>query len=493
MKLKNLLFSAGIKCPEKLGEITIEGINYDSRKIKKNEVFVCLEGENTDGHIFAGDASLRGAALIIAERALEVDGTPTVVVPDTRKALSAVSKNYYGNPGESITMYGVTGTNGKTTVSYLIKSGIEASGEACGLIGTISYKIGDKDHEAERTTPESLDVQRLFSDLKDQGIRNCVMEASSHALQLGRVQDVSFDYSIFTNLSLDHMDFHKDEEEYYLSKKTLFEQTSKMGIINIDDRSGARLAGEIIESGKDVRTFSMKDDKADYLGRTEWMNENGCCMYFLYKNREVGRVESSLTGEFSLYNILASAACLHSAGIPWEAIAEGIKKVKVVPGRFEAVKNDKGIAAFIDFAHTPEALKNVLSTAGDLSKGRVICVFGCGGDRDRTKRPFMGKIAGAYADYCILTSDNPRNENVQTILDDVEEGLYESGCIYEIIEDRRDAIRRAVEIYEKGDIIIVAGKGHEDYQIIGGAKNYFSDRNVLREMIDKGEKRHERD
>ncbi|MGI6734451.1 MAG: UDP-N-acetylmuramoyl-L-alanyl-D-glutamate--2,6-diaminopimelate ligase [Anaerovoracaceae bacterium] len=487
MKLKNLLLNTGIECPDPWKETDITGICYDSRKIQRGNMFVCLRGRNTDGHIYAGDAAFRGAAVVIAEDTLSLPGTPLLRVKDSRRALAAIAANYYGHPDRYISLYGITGTNGKTTVSYLVKSILEAWGKPCGLTGTISYKVGNREYEAERTTPESLDLQRIFAELKEQGIRCCVMEVSSHALQLGRVQELEFDYSIFTNLSQDHMDFHKDREEYYQIKKKLFSQTSKMGIINTDDDAGKRLLKELRVERIPARCFSLEDSHADYYGEALAMDEKGCRIMFRYNGRDLGELKSCLSGWFSLYNIMAAASCLHSAGAPIEVIQAGIESMKGVPGRFESVKNSKGIPVIVDFAHTPDALENVLITASDMVKGRLLCVFGCGGDRDRSKRPLMGRVAGRYADYCIITSDNPRTESQQQIAADIEEGLYETGCNYEIIDDRRKALQRAISMYRKGDLILVAGKGHENYQIIGSAKYYFSDQETIRELIDKGE------
>ena len=487
MKLKYLLLNTGIQYPDSWKEMDITGICYDSRKIQKGNMFVCLRGRNTDGHIYAGDAAFRGAAVVIAEEALSLPGTPLIQVEDSRKALAAIAANYYGHPARFISLYGVTGTNGKTTVSYFVKSILEAWGKPCGLMGTISYKVGNREYEAERTTPESLDLQRIFAELREQGIRCCVMEVSSHALQLGRVRDLSFDYSIFTNFAQDHMDFHKDREEYYRIKKKLFTQTAKMGIINIDDAAGQRLLKELREENIPVCGFSLKDSQADYYGEMLSMGAAGSRLLFRYKGRDLTELKTSFTGWFSLYNILAAAACLHSAGAPSHVIEEGIRTMKGVPGRFEPVENNRDISVIIDFAHTPDALENVLIAASDMTKGRLICVFGCGGDRDRSKRPLMGKVAGRYADYCIVTSDNPRTESQQKIVADIEEGLYETGCNYEIIDDRRKALERAIAMYQKGDLILVAGKGHENYQIIGSSKYYFNDREIIRELIDKGE------
>ncbi|MFA5634414.1 MAG: UDP-N-acetylmuramoyl-L-alanyl-D-glutamate--2,6-diaminopimelate ligase [Anaerovoracaceae bacterium] len=488
MKLKSLLLNTGIQCPDTLKETDITGISYDSRTIQRGNLFVCLRGRNTDGHIYAEKAASQGAAAIISEIALPLTGAPLLMAEDSRRALSVIAANYYGHPHRCISLYGITGTNGKTTVSYLMRSGLEAWGRPCGLTGTISYIVGEKEYQAERTTPESLDLQRIFAELKSKGIRCCVMEVSSHALQLGRVQDLRFEYSVFTNLSQDHMDFHKDKEEYYRTKKKLFKQTTKMGIINIDDDAGGKLFCELPEEAVPVRSFSLTDSNADYYGEVKEMNEKGCHLSFLYKGREVAEIKSSLVGRFSLYNILAAAGCLHSIGVPGEIIAAGIENIKGVPGRFEPVENNRGIPIIIDFAHTPDALEKVLITAADIVKGRLLCVFGCGGDRDRSKRPLMGKIAGRYADYCIVTSDNPRTENPQQITADIEEGLYETGCNYQVIEDRREALSYAISMYRKGDLILVAGKGHENYQIIGEDKKHFSDRETILELIDKEEK-----
>jgi len=487
VKLRYLLQNTDIKCPEGLNETNITGISYDSRKIQKGNLFICLKGRFTDGHIYAGDAAFRGAAAVIAEKELPLPGTPLFIVEDSRKALAQIAANYYGYSNRYISLFGVTGTNGKTTVSYLIKSGLEAWGKSCGLTGTISYKVGAKEYEAERTTPESLDLQKIFFELKAQGIGYCVMEVSSHALKLGRVRDLQFDYSVFTNLSIDHMDFHKDSEEYYQTKKKLFLQTKRAGIINIDDSSGRRLFEELRTEKIHARSFSLISSEADYFGEVKEMDEKGARLAFRFRGRDVTEIESSLPGRFSLYNILAAAACLHSAGVPAEAVSAGIALIKGVPGRFESVKNNRDIPVIVDFAHTPDALESVLITAAEMIKGRLICVFGCGGDRDRSKRAIMGKVAGRYSDYCIVTSDNPRTESQQQIAADIEEGLYETGCNYEVIEDRRKAIKRALSLYKKGDLILIAGKGHENYQIIGGAKNYFSDKDTVLELIKEEE------
>ena len=485
MKLKALLHKTGIECPTKWEEIEITGINYDSRKISNGNIFVCLTGENTDGHIYAMDAMLRGASVIIAEKDLELPSIPVLQVANTREALSAISANYYGYPADKLKIFGITGTNGKTTVSYMIKSCLESEGIPCGLIGTISYKIGEKEYESTRTTPESLDLQAIFNEMLNQDINYCVMEVSSHALQLGRVERIAFDYSIFNNLSQEHLDFHKDIEDYYQTKKRLFIKAVKAAIINIDDKYGERLNNELSnELTIDIITCSLSNNKAVYYGEVVDKNEKTSKLNIYKNNNLLGRLEVHTPGVFSLYNALVTAACLYSAGIKFSSIQKGLAKLKGVPGRFELVENKMDIPVIVDYAHTPDALRNILLTAKDIVKGRLICVFGCGGDRDRSKRPIMGKVAGELSDYCIITSDNPRTEDQKQIAFDIEQGMKETACKYEVIEDRRKAINKALSIYEKGDLIVIAGKGHENYQIIGGAKTYFSDKETALELIE---------
>ncbi|NLY72035.1 MAG: UDP-N-acetylmuramoyl-L-alanyl-D-glutamate--2,6-diaminopimelate ligase [Clostridiales bacterium] len=485
MKLKALLHNTGIECPPEWEEIEITGISYDSRKIKKGIMFVCLIGENTDGHIYAVDAMLRGASAIISEKDLELPSVAVLKVADTREALSAISANFYGNPADKLNLFGITGTNGKTTVTYMLKSCIESQGIPCGLIGTISYKIGEKEYEATRTTPESLDLQAIFNEMLNQNIEYCVMEVSSHALQLGRVERITFDYSIFNNLTQEHLDFHKDIEEYYQAKKRLFMKTEKAAIINVDDKYGERLLIELTnEVGIDIVSCSLRNEDADYYGEVVEKNEKISKLNVYKNNKLLGMLLINTPGVFSLYNALVTAACLHTAGIDFTSIEKGLAELKGVPGRFELVENIKDIPIIVDYAHTPDALKNILLTAKDIVKGRLICVFGCGGDRDRSKRPLMGKVAGELSDYCIITSDNPRTESQKQISLDIEEGLKQTDCKYEVIEDRRKAINRALSIYEKGDLIVIAGKGHENYQIIGGAKTYFSDKETVLELIE---------
>lgn len=304
-----------------------------------------------------------------------------------------------------------------------------------------------------------------------------------HALALGKVDNIKFQTAVFSNLTSDHMDFHKDTEDYYTAKKKLFLLAQGPCIINLDDEFGRRLFNELKQGGKEVLGYSLKDENADYFGDVLETNEKGSIVQVTEKSLFSDMIKLNTPGIFTIYNGMAALACARAAGFSFMAIQNGLQLLKGVPGRFELVENDKGIIAIVDYAHTPDALEKVLKTAADFTKGRLICIFGCGGDRDKKKRPLMGKIAGKYCDYCIITSDNPRTEKQENIASDIESGIYETGCNYETIENRYDAIKKAVSIYKKGDIIMVAGKGHETYQLIGDEKFHFDDREVLKKII----------
>ncbi len=483
MKLKELLKGTGIAFKDEWSDLEITGLSCDSRHIKKGYAFICLKGMHTDGHIYAMDAVVRGAAAVISEKPIPFSLVPNINVNDSMHALSALSANYYGHPSEDIVLFGITGTNGKTTVSYMIHNGLEADGKLSGLTGTISYKVGEKTYEASYTTPDPLSLQQYFYEMKRQGIGYCVMEVSSHALKLGRVDHICFDYGLFTNLTQDHMDFHKNKEEYYQSKKKLFYLTKKAAIINVDDEYGSRLTGDLGDTHIEKISCSMRDKRADFYGKCMKTDREGSGLRLYRQGQLLGNLSVHSPGTFFLYNALTAAAGLLTAEIPFKSVKEGFSSLKGVPGRFELVRNKKDITVIVDYAHTPDALQNVLKTARDIGKGRLITVFGCGGDRDPTKRPLMGRIAGQYSDHCIITSDNPRDENQSIIASGIEEGLYDTGCNYDVIHERRKAIERALVMYRKGDVILVAGKGHETYQIIGGSKNYFSDQETVSDLI----------
>jgi UDP-N-acetylmuramoyl-L-alanyl-D-glutamate--2,6-diaminopimelate ligase len=347
--------------------------------------------------------------------------------------------------------------------------------------------VGSKEYEAQNTTPESCDIQKMFAEMKEEGVINCVMEVSSHALALGKVDDIEFDGAVFTNLTADHMDFHKDTEDYFAAKKKLFSLTKGAAAVNLDDEYGRRLFDELKRDNREAYGYSLKDKKADYYGEILETTEKGSLIQVTEKTDRVELLKVNTPGIFTIYNGLAAAACARSAGYSFHSVQKGLEALKGVPGRFELVENSRGVIAIVDYAHTPDGLEKVLRTADDFKKGRLICIFGCGGDRDKKKRSLMGAIAGKYSDYCIITSDNPRTEKQETITADIEAGIYETGCNYEIIENRYEAIKKAVSIYKKGDIIMIAGKGHETYQIIGTEKFHFDDRETVKKIIENGE------
>lgn len=477
----------GVEIKDVHGSTSLEitGIAYDSRKVDEGNVFVCVTGYKTDGHQFIQDALKKGASAFIVEKHidnLQTDRT-IIQVSDSRKTLSKISSNYFNNPTDKLKIIGVTGTNGKTTITYMVNHILKVAGESCALLGTISYKIGNHEYTSTNTTPESYELQKMFDQMLDENIKTCVMEVSSHSLALNRVADVQFNYGIFTNLTPDHLDFHTGFEDYFDSKKKLFYNTKEANIVNIDDKYGKMLIEDIKDLDAKAYTYSI-DNKADFQAVNIAITDRFSDFDILYQGQYLGHLSLPIPGRFSVYNAMASVACSFIAGIPFETIKKGLESVKGVPGRFELVENDKDYLVIVDYAHTPDALEKVLNTANSIKKGKLITVFGCGGDRDRTKRPLMGKAAGMLSDTCIITSDNPRTEDPFQILEDIEKGITGTECTYEIIEDRYKAIKRAIEIYEKNDTILVAGKGHETYQVIGNKTNHFDDREVSRQIID---------
>lgn len=484
MKIKELF--AGVKADYALNENTdITGIAYDSRNVEEGNIFVCIKGFSSDGHKYIKGASERGAvcALVQSGEAYDDSIIPVIVCEDTRAALGKISANFFERPADKLEIIGVTGTNGKTTTTYMLSSIIENTGKHCGLIGTISYKAGNTVKESTHTTPESYELHKMFREMVDGGDKACVMEVSSHALYMGRVDNVVFDYGIFSNLTEDHMDFHKDFEEYYQAKKKLFYKVRGAGLINVDDEYGKRMYEELKEEGVRVYAYSTISTGADYYAEVLNKTDTYSVIKIYHNGSFIAEMKINIPGTFSVYNALAAFSAAHESGIDAKEIVNGIEGIKGVPGRFELVPNDKGVVVIVDYAHTPDALIKVLDTANEFKKARLICVFGCGGDRDRAKRPMMGEAAGERCEYCIVTSDNPRTEEPLGILKDIEAGISKTGCTYEIIADRREAIKRAIDIYESGDVIIVAGKGHEDYQIIGTEKIHFDDKEVIEEIL----------
>lgn len=486
MKLMSLLHETGIKCPEDIRDTAekteITGIAFDSRKVKEGNLFVCLTGEHTDGHIYAADAAWKGAAAVLAEEDMGPRPFPVLQVKSTRDVLARIAKAFYHNPAGDMRILGVTGTNGKTTITYMIQRILAGSGRDCGIIGTIGCHVGAgrKNRDAGRTTPESFEIWELLSEMKNNNVTDCAMEVSSHGLALGRVEGLDFDCAVFTNLTSDHMDFHKNMEEYYQAKKKLFYKTSGTSVVNIDDAWGARLFAELLADGKNVKSCSLSHREADFFAEVTEMTERGSGLRLYQKNHGLFcKLDLKIPGRFNIENAVEAAACGQVLHVDPDCISQALSDFHGAPGRFELVRNDRNMTVIVDYAHTPDALENVLSTAKRFTAGRLITVFGCGGDRDRSKRPVMGRIAGTYSDFSIITSDNPRTESQEIISAEIEVGMKETGGRYEMIEGRKEAIERALDLYEQGDVVVIAGKGHENYQLIGGSKNYFSDRDTV--------------
>lgn len=480
MKLLELLNGIKYEVEEGSLEKEINHLQYDSRKILDGDMFVCLKGFEADGHEYAQKAVDLGAKVIVCENDIEIKGNDITVikVKEGRKALATMAANYYGHPSKKLKLIAVTGTNGKTTTVYILKSMLEKAGFKAGLVGTIANYIGDEKIKSERTTPESLELQKLFSDMVASGCEYCVMEVSSHSLDLDRVYGCEFEVGIFTNLTRDHLDFHKTFDNYYNAKFKLFER-SKTSVINIDDNYGYRVLNDVKEiEGKKILTYSIKNE-SDFKATN--INLNKGDMHY-----EVNGTEfiSSLPGEYNVYNGLGAIAALTSLGIKKEFIKEGIKNV-VVPGRCERIghKYDIPYEIVIDFAHTPDGLKNILETLREFTTNRLIAVYGCGGDRDKVKRAEIGRVGTEIADLAIITSDNPRDEDPMEIIKEIVLGVKKTN--YLAIENRIEAIKLALSMAEPGDVVVMAGKGHEDYQITNEGVIHFDEREIVDEILKK--------
>ena len=459
----------------------ITGISYDSRKTEPGNIFVAIKGTREDGHRFIDNAIRKGAVCIVLEsKDFIKDGISFIRVKDTRKALSKLSKNYFSPPLNDMNIIGITGTNGKTTTSYLIESILRSSGRNVGVIGTISYRFSGKTIKADMTTPESLELMKLLRDMADEGIKDVVMEVSSHSLSQERARDCPFKIAVFTNITRDHLDYHGSIKSYFDAKKRLFlEYDPEFCVINRDDTFGRKLIKEI--KGRNLITYGLKD--ADIVAKDIEIDKEGIKAEILLPNRESVKLRSRLIGKFNLYNILASISTCYLLEIEKDFIEEGISNFGGVPGRMELIKNGGSPYVIIDYAHTPDALLNVIRTIKDIFPGRLITVFGCGGERDKGKREIMGRIAGSLSDFVIITSDNPRSEDPYSIMKQIEKGLESVSSNYLLEIDRKEAIRKAIKIAGKEDVILVAGKGHEDYQIIGNKRIPFEDRSVVKELL----------
>jgi UDP-N-acetylmuramoyl-L-alanyl-D-glutamate--2,6-diaminopimelate ligase len=456
-----------------LGQVPVEiaDLAYDAHAAGPGSLFFCVPGTRADGHEFAGDAVANGAVALVVERPLEL-GVPQVVVPSARAAMAVAADEFFGRPTEELQVAGVTGTNGKTTTAFLLYAILAAAGRRPGLLGTIESRVGGERRPAVRTTPEAIDLQRDFREMLDAGDRSAAVEATSHGSALGRLDRVRFAALVFTNLTQDHLDFHGTLEEYFDAKRRLFTETRPPAAVNVGDEHGHRLAEEL-RGTNELLTFGLTDDaelRADDLE----LGPRGA------RFRAGGiELETRLRGRFNIENVLGAVAGARLLEIPDEAIAYGVKELRGVPGRFEAVDEGQPFAVLVDYAHTPDSLENVLRTARDLAQSRVICVFGCGGDRDRGKRPLMGRIATELADLAIVTSDNPRSEEPEAIIAEILAGAGEA----EIEPDRREAIARAIGEAEEGDVVVIAGKGHEQGQQFAERTIPFDDREVAREAL----------
>ncbi len=477
MKLTKILEGVALAAPI-TNDMEITGLAYDSRRVVPGCLFVCIKGYQTDGHLYIQNAIEAGAAAVLVQDAQNAPlAVPCLRAQDTRKALAQAAANFYDHPETKLIPVAVTGTNGKTTVTTLIKAVLEAHGKKVGLIGTNANMIGDRVLPTERTTPESLELFALFAEMAKAGMDYVVMEVSSHSLYLNRVYGIPFAVGVFTNLTQDHLDFHKTMENYFEAKKLLF-HVCRMGIINADDPYGKRI---LEEHPCPMQSFAI-DSAADFAAHNLSFSPRGVSF-----DVTEGGTESAVTlgipGRFSVYNALAAMATCCALGIEKDEVICALATAKGVKGRAEIVHTDTDYTLIIDYAHTPDGLENIIKTVKGFAKGRVVTLFGCGGDRDPVKRPIMGKIAGLLSDFCIITSDNPRTEDPMAIIRQVEAGMKETDCAYTVIENRREAIRYAMETAQPHDCIILAGKGHETYQIIGKEKRHFDEREEIHKIL----------
>ncbi len=486
MQLKTL--AAAIPVHQVIGKLDrpVESIAYDSRRVQKNGLFVAMRGESRDGHEFIGQAIEKGASVIVAEREEKHSRATCLVVENARNALADLSATFYGLPAQRLKLAAVTGTNGKTTITFLIKHICEKAGLRCGLIGTVRYEIGERVLPASRTTPESLDLQELLAQIVNAGCRAAAMEVSSHALAQDRTRGLEWNVAVFTNLTQDHLDFHGTMESYFESKLKLFTQLGQqqkkrkpVAVVNIDDRYGQQLLQRI---GKKVAviTYGM-GVRADFRA-SNYRVEFGGTSYQLDARGKSYLVRVPLIGRFNVLNSVATLAAANALGVDLREAVLSLGKSSQVPGRLELVPAKRQFQVFVDYAHTPDALRNVLKTLRELGPNRLIVVFGCGGDRDRKKRPLMGEIADRHADYAILTSDNPRKEDPNSIITEIEKGFRSTH--YEKLVDRAEAIGRAIALVQPRDIVLIAGKGHENYQEFADHTVPFDDIQVARRAIE---------
>ena len=484
MKLGELLRNLDVLDASAAMDMEITGVSYDSRKAQPGDLFVAIRGFESDGHKFIPAAMSRGAAAVLCEEAPS-DGTPYVRVADCRKGLAYVSREFFGDPAKEMTLVGITGTNGKTTSSYLIKHMLEMKLDAkVGLIGTNGNMIGSECLHSDHTTPESYELHKLFRRMADEGCTHVVMEVSSHALALERVAGIEYDVGVYTNLSQDHLDLHGTMEEYAAAKRLLFRQC-KLGCLNADDKwTDFMLDGATCKA----MTFSAESDSADLTAKDIRLSAAGVRFAAVYKN-ELALTRLAIPGNFSVHNALGAIAVGLSLGISLADCCDAMASAKGVKGRAEVVPTDGDYSIIIDYSHKPGALETILQTLRPVVKGRLVCLFGCGGDRDKVKRPIMGAIAADNSDFVIVTSDNPRTEEPEEIIREIVAGMKNKRTPKKVICDREEAIHWAIDNARPGDVILLAGKGHEDYQVVGHEKRHMDEREIVADWLEKRKQR----
>lgn len=473
MKLSEIL--KGIEVLNSYSEAEVLDVAQDSRLVKEGTLFVCIKGNTFDGHDVAADMLEKGAAAVVVERDLGLD--KQVIVADTRSVFSPICANFFGNPAEKLKLIGLTGTNGKTTTTFLIKQILENVGKKVGLIGTVQNMVGDEVYPAKYTTPDPYELQKLFRLMADADCEYCVMEVSSQALAQGRVNGLNFLVGAFTNLTQDHLDYHKTWENYFNAKRLLFENC-EIAVTNADDANGLKIVADLPCK---VVSYAVNTNDADYCAKNVKFKADG--VEYELVSDFIGRVSCPIPGRFSVYNSLCASTVAIALGIDYKEVLGAIAKSNGVKGRIEVVPTNTDYTIIIDYAHSPDGLENIISSLREIARGRVVTLFGCGGDRDRTKRPKMGKIAAELSDFCVVTSDNPRSENPSAIIEDILEGMKGVSTPYTVVESRRDAIKWAMDNAQKDDIILLAGKGHETYQILPTGTIHFDEREVIAEIL----------
>ncbi|MGI9534927.1 MAG: UDP-N-acetylmuramoyl-L-alanyl-D-glutamate--2,6-diaminopimelate ligase [Thermodesulfobacteriota bacterium] len=485
--VKDINYSDLIGNPQ--NEVT--GITSNSKQVQNGYLFCAIRGDNVDGHDFIQNAINSGASSILLEDVPEdlSENITYIKVDNTREDTAYIASNYYLNPSNDLTLAGVTGTNGKTTITYIVDAIWREENKSTGIIGTIENRYAGKTIDSSMTTPDSIELTKLLFDMKGCGVSAVCMEVSSHALDKNRVDGCHFDCTVFTNLTQDHLDYHTSIENYFSSKKKLFtkilknsSKKNKFAVINIDDDYGKSI---YMELGDNAVSYSVLSNDADIWAENYKITQEGIRADIITSEGKLN-LRSNLIGLHNLYNLLASVSLTLKLGTPMSAIESAVSKNIIIPGRLEKIENNLGYEVLVDYAHTPDALKNVLNALIPLKKNNIITVFGCGGDRDRDKRPLMGQIAAQLSDYVIITSDNPRSEDPEKIIDEIENGtksLSSPNNNYITIVDRENAIKKSIEIAGKNDIVLIAGKGHEDYQIIGNKRLDFDDREIVRKYL----------